>query len=67
MNRTPDEYMIYPVDEQTIISWIDRRPDYPHPIEIAVNSVVAVVMHPPSGPRFLRYHSGNQIRGRQNV
>ena len=47
MKRTPGEYSIYPVDEQTITAWIDRNPDYQHSIQYANKIVVVVVMHPP--------------------
>ena len=46
MNRTAGEYRIYPVDEQTITTWLGRHPDYPHPIQYADKLVIAVVRHP---------------------
>ena len=47
MISTPGEYRIYPVDEQTITNWIDRHPEYQHPIQYANKLVIVVVMYPP--------------------
>jgi hypothetical protein len=47
MSRQPGEYRLYPVDEEIFIRWVDRHPDYHHPIQYGNNLLVVVVVYPP--------------------
>ena len=47
MNRSPGEYTIFPVDNQTFHAWAESHKDYPHRLQYSQDTVVVNVMYPP--------------------